>query len=389
LLTQGLKRSLQRELNSFYQRLHKKDFLSQYVTKGAFSRARAKLKPEAFVELNRVGVNNFYQNAPWLNWRGFRLLAADGSTAVLPNHPSVSQEFGFTGFGMYADSKRSVARISLLYDVLNFITVDGQIASYDTDERSLLQRHLKCLNAGRDLLILDRGYPSYGLMFELQALGVHYCIRLRDDWWLEVRKMLEEGKTQKETLFYLPKNEKELRSRYPYADTTIRCRIIAVTLADGSRQILCTSLGEDRAPAACFAELYHFRWNIEEGYKLYKSRMALEAFSGKTALAVKQDFYAGIFMMTTAAVMAFPVAEEVKKIEPSKNRKHHRQINRVNALAIIRQTAVDLLTNREVKNVLDAFDAILRSTTEIVRPNRKNARKKIRKKPPSMNYKQL
>jgi len=389
LLTQGLKRSLQRELNSFYQRLQRKNFLSQYVTKGAFSQARAKLKPEAFVELNQIGVNNFYRNAPWLNWRGFRLLAGDGSTAVLPAHPSVEKEFGLTGFGMYADSQRSVGRISLLYDVLNFITIDGQIASYDTDERSLLRQHLKCITPGNDLLILDRGYPSYGLMFELQALGIHYCIRLRDDWWLEVRKMLEEGKTEEEVVFHLPKNEKELRSSYPEADTAIRCRIIAITLADGGQQILCTSLTEEQAPAACFGELYHFRWNIEEGYKLYKCRMALEAFSGKTALAVKQDFYAGIFMMTTAAVMAFPVAEEVKKLQPGADRKHPKQINRVNALSMVRETVTDLLNSKKVKSALKAFDNILRVTTEIVRPNRKVTRKKLKKKPPSMNYKRL
>lgn len=376
-------------MNSFYQKLQKKDFLTQYVTKGAFSQARVKLKPEAFVELNQIGVNNFYRNAPWLNWRGFRLLAADGSTAVLPNHSSVAEEFGLTGFGMYANSNRSVARISVLYDVLNFITIDGQIASYDTSERSLLQEHLKCIRPGSDLLILDRGYPSYGLMFQLQALGIHYCIRLRDDWWLEVRKMLEEGKTQKEVLFHLPKDEKELRSKYPDADTAIRCRIIAVTHSDGSQQILCTSLSEEQAPAECFAELYHFRWNIEEGYKLYKCRMELEAFSGKTALAVKQDFYAGIFMMTTAAVMAFPVAEEVKKLQPTADRKHPQQVNRVNALSMIRETSIDLLNRKKVKSALQAFDNILRATTEIVRHNRKVIRKKLKKKPLSMNYKRL
>jgi hypothetical protein len=392
LLTQGLTRSLQRELNSFYQKLQKKDFLDQHVTKGAFSRARAKLKPEAFSELNDIGQVNFYKNAPWHSWNGFRLLACDGSTAMLPNHSSIVKEFGITSFGRKGDpeSPHSMARISLLYDVLNFVTLDGKIASYNTSEKALLRQHLKCIRPKNDLLILDRGYPTYKLMFELQALGIHYCIRLQDEWWLEVRKMLKDGDNQKTVVFQLSKKEEKLRALYPDASTDIRCRLLVVELADGSKEILCTSLLDDQQfPVTCFAELYHFRWNIEEGYKLYKSRMDLEAFSGKTALAVKQDFYAGIFMMTTAAVMAFPVAEEVKQLQGNSKRKHPAQVNRVNAVAMIRDMAINFFQGKMISKALMAFDNILRRTVEIVRPGRSVSRKKGRKKPPAMNYKRL
>lgn len=386
---QGLKRSLQRELNSFYQKLQQKDFLLQHVTKGAFSRARAKLKPEAFIELNDVGINNFYRHAPYQKWHGFRLAAVDGSTAVLPNHPSIKKEFGVTNFGPYAASPRSVARISVLYDVLNFTTLDGQIGSYNTSERKLLKQHLDKIARSTDLLLLDRGYPSYELLFELQARGINYCIRLTDDWWLEARKLCEKD-NDREVIFQLTKNKKELCKQYPDADTDIRCRLVYITLADGSKEVLCTSLLDKEAfPLDCFAELYHFRWNIEEGYKLYKCRMELEAFSGKTAVAIKQDFFAGIFMMTTAAVMAFPVAEEIKKDKTLSTRQHPHQINRTNALSMIKEMAINLLMNRMVTNAINAFDNILKKTTEIIRPNRKVPRKKLKKKAPSMNYKRL
>jgi hypothetical protein len=392
LLVQGLKRSLQRELNSFYQKLQQKDFLLQHVTKGAFSRARAKLKPEAFLELNHIGQANFYRNAPWRSWQGFRLLACDGSTAMLPNHSTNAKEFGITLFGRKGDveSPHSIAKISLLYDVLNFVTLDANIASYKTSEKAMLRQHLAHIKADTDLLILDRGYPTCKLMFELQALGIHYCIRLQDKWWLEARKMLKDGDIQKEVVFELPKKEEELRALYPDASTDIKCRLIVVELADGSKEVLCTSLlDQDQFPASCFAELYHFRWNIEEGYKLYKIRMGLEAFSGKTALAVKQDFYAGIFMMTTAAVMAFPIAEEVKKLQQDAKRKHARQINRVNAVSMVRDMVINFFQGKMVNKALTAFDNILRKTTEIVRPGRTVPRKKLRKKSPSMNYKRL
>ena len=62
-----------------------------------------------------------------------------------------------------------------------------------------------------------------------------------------------------------------------------------------------------------FVNLYECRWKIEEGYKLLKARVELENFSGKTALAVKQDFFAKIFMMSLSAILAFPIEERIKK----------------------------------------------------------------------------
>lgn len=298
MLTQGLSRSIQRELNTFYQRLQDEDFSIQHVTKGAFTQARAKLKPEAFKELNKVGLDSFYKEAPYLKWRGYRLLAIDGSTVVLPKHKTITEEFGVVKCGPKADSPKSMARLSMLYDVLNYTTLDGQIGGYDTSERALLQKHLSSVSAGRDLLLMDRGYPSLALMFQLQQQGIHFCIRMRDGWWKEVRKMLENGETDKIVTFKLPKNEdnKKLLEQYKAKDNRIKCRLIAINIeGSDTLEILCTSvINAKKLPYDCFESLYHYRWNIEEGIKLYKCRAQLEAFSGKTALAVKQDFYAKI-----------------------------------------------------------------------------------------------
>ncbi|HET6256079.1 MAG TPA: hypothetical protein VFE32_18525 [Puia sp.] len=57
-------------------------------------------------------------------------------------------------------------------------------------------------------------------------------------------------------------------------------------------------------------ELYQIRWCTEEGYKMYKARVQVEAFSGKTAAAIKQDIYAKV-MMTLCAALVFPMEERV------------------------------------------------------------------------------
>jgi len=348
------------------------------------------LKPEAFIELNQVGIRSFYKNAPYLTWKGWRLLSIDGSTIVLPKHRTVTEEFGIINFGPQAASPQNVARISMLYDVLNFTTLDACIDRYDVPETKLARKHLEQLESGTDLLILDRGYPSLALLFELKMKGINYCIRMRDDWWLEVRKMLNNGQKDKEITFKLTANHNDLLSKYNTNDREIRCRLIVIELPDGSPEVLCTSvLDNQKLPYESFGELYNYRWNIEEGYKLYKCRLQFESFSGKTATAVKQDFYAKVFMMTTMAVLAFPLEEKLKQEQTKSNRKHPYKINRTNALAMVRETAHKLFIEKMIRPALVAFDKILRATAEIVRPNRKVPRKKRTKKPPSMNYKQL
>ena len=328
-------------------------------------------------------------------WLGFRLLSIDGSTAMLPKHKSIEQEFGTVNFGPYADSPRSIATVSMLYDVLNLLTLDVQLGRYETSEKELALRHLENLQPGKDLLLLDRGYPGLSLMFELQAQGIDYCIRMQDNWWLEVRNMLADGEKDKIVTFKLPKKSKHLLNKYA-TEEEIKCRLVALDLEDGNKEVLCTSvLDKDRLPYDCFLPLYHCRWNIEEGYKLYKCRVKLEAFSGKTAKAVKQDIFAKAFMMTTMAVLAFPIEEKIKKEHEQSqkdglnSRKHPHKINRTNALAMVREIFSKLFINKMILPALAAFDKILKATTEIVRPNRKFPRNKLKKKPPSMNYKQL
>lgn len=146
--------SLQRDLDRFYKSLDKSDFNIRTVTKSAFSQARSKLNPWGFKRLNEVAVNSFYENNEVYTWNGMRTLSVDGSRLVLPNHKTVKEEFGVHKFGPNADSERSLALCSVLYDVLNLIAVDSQIAPYASSERDLLYQHLE-FTKENDLLLMD------------------------------------------------------------------------------------------------------------------------------------------------------------------------------------------------------------------------------------------
>ena len=101
-------------------------------------------------------------------------------------------------------------------------------------------------------------------------------------------------------------------SSFPGMQKTIKCRLVKIKDEKGHVQVLCTSLLDNaKYKLEELGELYQLRWGIEEGYKMYKARVQVEAFSGKTATAVKQDIYAKIMMMSFCAALAFPIEEKV------------------------------------------------------------------------------
>jgi hypothetical protein len=142
LLILTMKSSLQRDLDRFMKTINKSDFNIREVIRGHFQKHVKKIRPEAFLRLNTIAVNAFYEGAEYNVWGGHRLLSVDGTTLKLPNHPTVVEEFGSHLFGCKAACERSLSMCSTLYDVLNLITLDAAMAPYATSETKLLPTFL-------------------------------------------------------------------------------------------------------------------------------------------------------------------------------------------------------------------------------------------------------
>jgi hypothetical protein len=252
--------------------------------------------------------------------------------------------------------------------------------------------HLKKINK-KDLLLLDRGYPCFWLLFLLQAKGIEFCVRLKDDWWLQVDEFTKSQDQERIVKFKLPKKDREKLSEYPHMwEKEISCRLIKVELENGEVEVLCTSLTDcQKYNIEEMGQLYHYRWSEEEAYKLLKARVELENFSGKTAKAVKQDFYSKVFLMSLCSAYAHPIEEKVReeyRVDQEKN-KYQQKINRTNALATIMDMTIPIFIKKKFKKALKAFDAIVYKTREVVRPGRSVPRPKRPKKRYHMNYKPL
>jgi hypothetical protein len=251
--------------------------------------------------------------------------------------------------------------------------------------------HLDKVKKG-DLLLLDRGYPCFWLLCLLKAKGIEFCVRLKEDWWLQVQDFTKSSEKERVVKFSLPKKDREKLGEYPHiVEKGISCRLIKVILENGDVEVLCTSLLDNvNYDIEEFKLLYHYRWNEEEAYKLLKSRIELEAFSGKTATAVKQDFHAKVFLMTMCAAYAHPIEEKViEEYKADKDSKLQQQINKTSAVAMMMDISIPMFIKKKFNEALKAFDEIIYKTREVVRPGRKELRKKKPKKQYHMNYKPL
>jgi len=86
--------SYQDELDKFFKTICRFDVAKRAVSKAALTKARMKLKFEAFAELNLRMVHYFEKHFEPRTWYGSRLLAIDGSTTRLPMEEDIAQHFG-------------------------------------------------------------------------------------------------------------------------------------------------------------------------------------------------------------------------------------------------------------------------------------------------------
>ncbi len=384
-----LKSSYQREINKFCKQLIKGDYNIRQATAGALTQARAKLKPYAFIRLREIAVSTFYEKANYTKWRGYRLVAVDGSVLNLPHSQSIIKEFGSEDYINKKSGQKSLARCSLLYDVLNHVTIDSQISGYKTSEKTLLEGHLSNL-VDTDLILGDRGYAYSSIIHWLSERNVNFCFRFQDSKMKVVKQFAMSNEQEKEIDLEL--DGKTLKKLSLTKSPSVKVRLIKVYLDNGEVEVLGTSLlDKKKYNKNIFKDLYHKRWGVEEAFKILKCRINLEDFTGRTAHSVYQDFHAKTLMMTLCAVMSHPIEIMVRKeyTAAKTNNKYDQQINRTDALSETKNNIFWLFIENRRQDLIDAMDKVILASRTIIRPKRKIDRiKTVRKRKP-LNYKQL
>ena len=130
-----------------------------------------------------------------------------------------------------------------------------------------------------------------------------------------------------------------------------------------------------------FKQLYHLRWGIETKYDDIKNKLEIESFSGTSPLAIRQDFFATMFLNNLATMMIAENSEEIDKQHNSGKNKYQYKANINTTVSLLTEKVVQLFTvsKQERKKILKFIYSEIQRSVVPIRPNRSNARYKKHK----------
>ncbi len=199
--------------------------------------------------------------------------------------------------------------------------VDFELSGYRSSERDHLQRMLDSLHE-RDLLILDRGYPSHAVIQDLHSRGIDFLIRVPSSQTFKaIDEFRASGATDGLVTIHPPSpcdNDWE----------SLSLRVVRNETPDGPTFFL-TSLTSEEADTTDIVDLYHLRWQVEEYFKVFTGQYIGQGlFRSTMPLGIRQEFGALTVLYAMSRVLAAQANEAVGDPDAVSVRRAHLESDR-------------------------------------------------------------
>jgi len=266
------------------------------VSGAAFCNARKRLRAGAVRRLLRDTSEEFDRlHGRKHRLHGRRVLAVDGCKIPTQRAAELWDEFGGP-----RDAYVPQATVSVLFDVVAKMPVDAVIGPCASDERAHLCDLLASTRQG-DILVLDRGYPSYLVLDLLSEYGLDFVVRVPvSGGFPAVEEFVRSGRDEADiVLVPAPGNPAHLL-------TAMKLRAVRRIGPGGEVQVFLTTLSRTQFSCALICDLYRHRWEIELFYRLEKGDyVGHHQFHAKYPEGVRQEVFAFLlFAAITRTLMA-------------------------------------------------------------------------------------
>lgn len=347
------------------------------VTGAAFSIARYKIKIEFFHELCNLMAAHISSLKPKL-WKGFRLIAGDGTTIGLPASPKIK-----THFGIYELTKGGthtvLANCAILYDVLSNLVIDTTMDLMSKGEITLMNQLIDKVSFSNTILLLDRGFGYFSVCKRLSNKQLDFCIRLKAKGCSFAKAALANPGNDYITDWIPSESERSTCKKHDLDIKPIRVRVTKVILNTGEIEVLVSSLLDFKKISELeMKELYAMRWGVEEGIKKLKPKMKLEQFGCRVPQGVYQEFYAHIFMMNMVTILGNQAQEEIEV--KTKNRKGKYQYNWQTAFNLVREQFALLFNFETIEYILELLNNQIMGSLTMIKPGRSFERHRDKRK---------
>lgn len=352
------------------------------VTASALIQQRSKIKTSAFYDLFTM----FSQRTqPTSLFKGFRLIAVDGSDIQIPVNPEDKDSYfeGTDGQAPY-----NLLHLNVLYDICSHTYVDALVQKRrNCDERNALISMLKsgCF-VSNTIIVADRGFESYNVMANLQELGLFYVIRVKDihangiasalnlpdkefDIPIDLNITRKQSKETKE-LFkdkrhykFLPINAKfdflptKNKRSLPATFYNLKFRIVRFKISDNTYETIVTNLD---LPVKDIKQMYSMRWGIETSFRTLKYSVGLLYFHSKKAELILQEIFANLTIYNFTQLIA--------SISIRKNGKKYKyQVNISVAVNICRNLFLDRISPQKCEAAIRKYILPIRENRKFIR----------------------
>lgn len=368
-------------IEDFWANCHRMKFplpQKKPISAAAFTEARKKLDENIFKHLNnRIIQACQEENDETYRWLNHRLFAVDGSKINLPR-PLMTQ-----GYKTPIETAHyPQGLLSCLYQLKSKIPYDFDLVKHGNERRCALA-HLKTLTKN-DVVVYDRGYFSYAILYYHIQVDVHPIFRLQKSLCKEIDDFRKSDSTD-QIVQLLPSiaSQQQIRKQYPdILFTSMKLRLIKYVIADET-YCLGTTLFDSKYTCEDFKTIYHARWGIEELYKVSKNMINVGDFHGRSERTVKQELFAHFVLITMSRLCANESEDILTKLFNPMNREKSTpekvQVNFKNTLATISRHLEDFMfiSSRCIKTVMDEIIRSISRHRQKTRPGRSYKRRSM------------
>jgi len=260
--------------------------------KSSLSDARKRLGVEPFRKLYEEMAKPFAsQRLKGSYWKGFHLVAMDGSTLALQDTKENAARYGRPS-NQHGPGLWPLARFVVLAEVGTHMIFRGVMGAYRDSEIILSEQILPALRPGM-LCLADRLFPGFELWGKASAQGCALVWRAKAGLTLPPVRTLSDGSW----LAHWYPNEHELRksNKQPHLVRVVEYKLHGgnPTEPETIYRLLTTILDPKKASALELAALYPQRWEIEICVKESKSilRRGRVTLRSKLPELVEQEFW--------------------------------------------------------------------------------------------------